>query len=146
MTADNVAWCQSFEPALSTYGALNLTNTHAASQLVSVRQEFSHLMSNDTYMYFWLTSELAMGEMRERGTGVAIPSLNSTAFRAVPVLVPDAAAVHRFTHDVEAVVAAILRNAKESQTLASVGDALLPKLMSGELAPANTIDIREVAS
>jgi len=109
------------------------------------RLRMSDLLS-PAYMYFWLTSELAMGEMRERGTGVAIPSLNSTAFRAVPVLVPDAAAVHRFTHDVEAVVAAILRNAKESQTLASVGDALLPKLMSGELAPANTIDIREVAS
>jgi type I restriction enzyme S subunit len=32
-----------------------------------------------SYLFFWLTSDSAMEEMRTRGTGVAIPGLNSTA-------------------------------------------------------------------
>jgi type I restriction enzyme S subunit len=88
---------------------------------------------SQAYVYFWLTSELAIGEMRERGTGVAIPSLNSTAFRAVPILVPNAAVVDSFSKVVEPLVSAILANAKQSRTLLMTRDALLPALLRGEL-------------
>ena len=35
------------------------------------------------YLYFWMTSEFAFAEMRIKGTGVAIPGLNSTAVRSL---------------------------------------------------------------
>ena len=93
---------------------------------------------SQAYIYFWLSSSLAMSEMRERGTGVAIPSLNSTAFGSVPVLVPSRPVVQLFTQVVEPLVAKILRNAGESHALSLTREALLPKLLSGELAPRPT--------
>lgn len=48
------------------------------------------------YLYFWLTSPFALEEMRRRGTGVAIPGLNSTAVKGMPVLVPSPEAIDRF--------------------------------------------------
>lgn len=88
---------------------------------------------SDPFLYFWLTSEPVMEEMRRKGTGVAIPGLNSTAVRSLQVLVPDYDVIKVFDRTVEPLVAQALLNAKESCTLASLRDALLPKLMSGEI-------------
>ena len=85
------------------------------------------------YLYFWLTSELAFAEMRTKGTGVAIPGLNSTAVRSLAVLVPLSADRRAFTRQAAPLVARILANAKQSRTLATLRDTLLPKLLSGEL-------------
>src|SRR5205823_2414643 len=40
------------------------------------------------YLYFWLSSALTMEEMRIKGTGVAIPGLNSTQVKSLTTLVP----------------------------------------------------------
>lgn len=89
---------------------------------------------SQSYAYFWLTSELASAEMRERGTGVAIPSLNSSALRSVPVLVPGARVVREFTQLVDPIVTSILHRASECRVLESIRETLLPKLMLGEVA------------
>jgi type I restriction enzyme S subunit len=93
---------------------------------------------SQAYIYLSLSSNLAMSEMRERGTGVAIPSLNSTAFGSVPVLVPSRPVVQRFTQIVEPLLGAILGNAKESRTFSLTRDVLLPKLLSGGFAPRSS--------
>lgn len=49
-----------------------------------------------SYLYFWLTTPLLMEEMRRRGTGVAIPGLNSTAVKELPLLVPPRQEIERF--------------------------------------------------
>ena len=86
------------------------------------------------YLYFWLTSELALAEMRIKGTGVAIPGLNSTAVRSLAVLVPPPPVVEAFTRQAAPLVTRILANAKQSRTLATLRDTLLPKLLSVELS------------
>jgi len=86
------------------------------------------------YLYFWMTAELALAEMRIKGTGVAIPGLNSTAVRSLAVLVPPSPIVEAFTRQVSPLVTRILANAKQSRTLATLRDTLLPKLLSGELS------------
>jgi type I restriction enzyme S subunit len=88
------------------------------------------------YLYFWLTSDLAFAEMRIKGTGVAIPGLNSTAVRSINVLVPPRPVVDAFTRQAQPLVSLILANAKQSHTLATLRDTLLPKLLSGELSVA----------
>ena len=60
------------------------------------------------YRYFWLTTPLIMEEMRRRGTGVAIPGLNSTAVRELPVLVPDVDSVRRFNSVAQPIVEKVL--------------------------------------
>jgi type I restriction enzyme S subunit len=90
------------------------------------------------YLYFWLTSDLVFAEMRIKGTGVAIPGLNSTAVRSLPVLVPPRSVVDAFTQQAAPLVTRLLANAKQSRTLATLRDALLPKLLSGEVVITQT--------
>jgi type I restriction enzyme, S subunit len=86
-----------------------------------------------SYLYLWLRSDFATEEMKNRGTGVAIPGLNSTAVKELPFLRPSDEVLEAFGSICEAVVARILENSKTARTLELLRDALLPKLMSGQL-------------
>jgi type I restriction enzyme S subunit len=106
----------------------------------SINEHVYRLRTNEQlsqeYLYFWLSSELAMAEMRVKGTGVAIPGLNSTAVRSLTTLVPPTLIVKAFTNQAAPLVTRILANSKQSRTLATLRDTLLPKLLSGDLSVA----------
>ncbi len=85
------------------------------------------------FLFFWLSSDLVMEEMRIKGTGVAIPGLNSTQVKTLTTLVPTSGVIRSFDGTADPLVARILAACKESRTLAALRDALLPKLISGEL-------------
>ncbi|WP_434422194.1 restriction endonuclease subunit S [Nannocystis pusilla] len=85
------------------------------------------------YLYFALESERLKDEMRVKGTGVAIPGLNSSAVRSLTFLIPPAAIIDCFDRLVGPWVSQMLLNAAESKTLADIRDQLLPRLLSGEL-------------
>ncbi|MBL8623488.1 MAG: restriction endonuclease subunit S [Myxococcales bacterium] len=85
------------------------------------------------FLYFQLASDSSLDEMRRRGTGVAIPGLNSTSARALSFPLPPAGLVAAFSTVAEPLLARIFANGKESRTLAELRDLLLPKLLSGEL-------------
>jgi type I restriction enzyme S subunit len=59
--------------------------------------------------------------------------LNSTAVRSLTTLSPPEEISRRYEGLCEPMVRAILNNASESYTLAKTRDALLPKLISGEI-------------
>lgn len=113
----------------------------------SINEHVYRLRSNDhlsqEYLYFWMTSEFALAEMRIKGTGVAIPGLNSTAVRSLAVLVPPQPIVEAFTNQASPLVTRILSNAKQSRILATLRDTLLPKLLSGELQVPEAIRLIE---
>jgi type I restriction enzyme, S subunit len=88
---------------------------------------------SQAYFYFWLESDEIMEEMRNRGTGVAIPGLNSTALSGISISIPPKELLNKFSNYVEPLISKIFANAKESRTLASLRDSLLPKLMRGEV-------------
>lgn len=92
---------------------------------------------SEPYLYFWLTSEPALDFMRMVGTGAAIPGLNSTAFKSIPVGVPPARLHGELIPLLDAVVAAALGCAKEAMTLRQQRDELLPLLMSGAVTPGD---------
>jgi type I restriction enzyme S subunit len=85
------------------------------------------------YLYCWLSSEPTMEEMRRRGTGVAIPGLNSTAVKGLPMVVPPTDLLTTFSGRAAPLVELALKQARESRVLAQLRDALLPPLISGEL-------------
>jgi type I restriction enzyme S subunit len=85
------------------------------------------------YLYFWLCSDSAMDEMRKRGTGVAVPGLNSAQVREVGVLLPPPGLLDRFSETVAPLMRRIFANCNQSRTLTELRGALLPKLLSGEL-------------
>lgn len=84
----------------------------------------------EPYLYFWLSTDTAMAAMRRLGTGAAIPGLNSTALRAVPVANPPSDVRALLLPALEALVAEALAAASEAHRLAQARDQLLPLLLS----------------
>ena len=85
------------------------------------------------FLFFWLSSDPVLEEMRRRGTGVAIPGLNSTAVKDLPIALPPNGVIEKFSAVAEPLVSLALKSSKESRALAQLRDALLPKLLSGEV-------------
>ena len=97
------------------------------------------------YLYFWLSSEAAETEMRNRGTGVAIPGLNSTQVKSLTTLVPTEPVLAHFARACGPLISRILANCNEARALAAIRDALLPRLISGEIR-SSALGRREAAS
>ncbi|MGH8613033.1 MAG: restriction endonuclease subunit S [Gammaproteobacteria bacterium] len=120
-----------FEPHVSMFG-----NGFPFDQMCINEHVYRLRMSrplSQTFGYFWLASGPLMNEMRIRGTGVAIPGLNSTAAREIPVVHPPVDRLERFDALAAPLVDKALNASQEAHLLAQLRDTLLPKLMSGEL-------------
>lgn len=86
-----------------------------------------------TYLYYWLWSDAVMHELKHRGGKAAIPGINQSDVRELKITVPSGQILERFTTIAEPIVATILNNAKRIQSLSSLRDTLLPRLISGQL-------------
>jgi type I restriction enzyme, S subunit len=120
-----------FEPHLTLVGDGFPFDTFAINEHVyrlRAKPDFGQAL-----LYFWLSSDLAMEEMRIKGTGVAIPGLNSTQVKTLTTLVPTPDVTRSFDIFVEPMISRILANCNEAQSLAKMRNLLLPKLMSGEI-------------
>jgi len=121
-----------FEPHVTMFGDGFPFSTCAINEHVyrlRANPEFGQLL-----LFFWLSSELAMEEMRVNGTGVAIPGLNSTQARSLTVLVPPPSIAKEFDEAVDPAVRRLLAASSESRSLGALLGALLPRLVSGELS------------
>jgi type I restriction enzyme S subunit len=87
----------------------------------------------EPYLYFWLSTETSTAAMRRLGTGAAIPGLNSTALKSVPVAIPPTNIQQRLFTALEALVGEALAAASEARRLAKARDELLPLLLSGQV-------------
>ena len=67
------------------------------------------------------------------GEGTVFGSINSKALKGLPVALPDDAAIREFEKETAPIDAKIRSNEAESRSLAALRDALLPKLMSGDI-------------
>jgi len=120
-----------FEPHVTLFGdgfpfAKCAINEHVYR--LRAKEEFGQNL-----LYFWLSSDFTMEEMRVKGTGVAIPGLNSTQAKSLTTLVPPASVACAFNRLVEPCISRLLHACNESRTLAILRDTLSPKLISGEL-------------
>ena len=120
-----------FEPHVTLIGDGFPFETAAINEHVYRLRARPHV--GQEFLFFWLSSDLVMEEMRIKGTGVAVPGLNSTQVKSLTTLLPSTAVVEAFAQYAEPCVARVLAACKESRTLTSLRDALLPKLISGEL-------------
>jgi len=120
-----------FEPHVTMFGDGFPFETCAINEHVyrlRAREEFGQNL-----LFFSLSSESVMEEMRVKGTGVAIPGLNSTQMKSLTTLVPTGEVARAFDALVEPLIARILTACTDSRALATLRDALLPKLLSGEV-------------
>ena len=120
-----------FEPHLTLFGDGFPFDTGAINEHVYRIRAKKELGQN--LLFFWLSSDLVMEEMRIKGTGVAIPGLNSTQLKSLTTLVPTREVALAFDGLVEPWITRVLAACNESRTLAALRGALLPKLISGQL-------------
>jgi type I restriction enzyme S subunit len=87
-----------------------------------------------TFLYFWLWSDAVMHELKHRGGKAAIPGINQTDVKELKLSVPSANVLNKFEEITKPLVGTILNNSKSIQSLANLRDALLPRLISGQLS------------
>jgi len=85
------------------------------------------------FLYFWFSSPRMDIEMRQRGTGAAIPGLNSSAVRDLPLLQPPEHLLTKIQGLLDPLLDLILQSAKVSRRSSQLRDALLPELLSGRI-------------
>ena len=81
------------------------------------------------YVYHFVKSK----DLASLNAGSAVPSMTTDILNAMELLIPDADSLSRFESIVAPMFLTMQQNTQESSKLAETRDALLPRLMSGEL-------------
>ena len=108
---------------------------------VAINQGFIGILPHDEisnlFMLYW--SEASHDEIINHANGSTFLEISKSNFRQLPVVVPDEPAMKKFDDLARPLYNRIVSNERQSRTLSSLRDALLPKLISGEMR-VNTRD------
>jgi len=109
--------------------------TAIAETPVAVNQGIAAVLCGDTvpnyYAYFWIKENLDV--IRSHANGSTFLEISKGNLRRIGMLVPQGPTLRRFRDLVAPLFRRLADNLTESRTLAAIRDALLPKLISGEL-------------
>ena len=83
------------------------------------------------YMLFWCQQN--MEGIKARANGSTFMEISKKAFRLIPVLVPPRPVIDAFMAVAAALFDRLVENERQAQTLATLRDTLLPRLISGRL-------------
>jgi type I restriction enzyme S subunit len=89
----------------------------------------------DYYIHFLL--KRAINELQQNTHGTVFETITRQTFDGVEIIVPPAILAQKFDVIIQSHLEKIRNNLMESRTLAQIRDALLPKLMSGEIRVDN---------
>lgn len=114
----------------ATVGAFAL-----AQEPTSVNQGFITVQTRGSVPQMWLFHEMRyrVSEYLSWANGATFLELSRGNFKKLPVLLADDAAMQRFADSASTLHGLASRLTEENRTLAATRDALLPKLMSGEV-------------
>jgi type I restriction enzyme S subunit len=87
-----------------------------------------------TYLYLATTEDDFVAHLTNRATGAAYPAVSSTDFQDAPLVRPDDMTLAAFHERCLPMLEMKHQLLAQNERLAEVRDALLPKLMSGEIA------------
>ena len=83
------------------------------------------------YMYFWCRQN--MDNIKGRANGSTFMEISKKAFRPIPALVPAPELVKAFVETAGALFERLTENERQTKTLSTLRDTLLPRLISGQL-------------
>ena len=83
------------------------------------------------YMLFWCQQNMEV--IKGRANGSTFMEISKKAFRPIPALLPPSEVVQQFMEAASALFEKLIENEKQAQTLATLRDTLLPRLISGQL-------------
>ncbi len=107
--------------------------TWADSDFFPIDTTFYVMPRTEGVSLYYLFHALVALDLPSLGADSAVPGLNRNMAYMSQVLLPDQRLVESFTEYAAAFRARIAANTKQNWTLATVRDALLPKLLSGEI-------------
>ncbi|MFC1783588.1 restriction endonuclease subunit S [Planctomycetota bacterium] len=87
------------------------------------------------FLYFLIRN--AVDDLQRSGHGSVFNTITRNTFETIDIPLPDSKIIEKFDQMVKDVLARIKTNLKETITLAALRDALLPKLLSGEIRIKN---------
>ena len=93
------------------------------------------------YMLFWCRQN--MENIKGRANGSTFMEISKKAFRPIPALVPPPEIVQEFVEVAGVLFERLIENEKQAQTLATLRDTLLPRLISGQLRLPEVIALVE---
>ena len=116
---------------IATPGLVIITSKEAQTN-----QQINSVVPNnqsETVFWYWVFRHLA-DEIRASGSGGSVLSnLSTSRFSRLNVLAPPKELIRLYSIKCQALFESILCNEKETLTLATLRDTLLPKLISGEI-------------
>lgn len=83
------------------------------------------------YMLYWCRQN--MESIKARANGSTFMEISKKAFRPIPALIPPPEIVNAFAEAAGALFDRLVENEKQAQTLSTLRDTLLPRLISGQL-------------
>ena len=83
------------------------------------------------YMLFWCQQNMEV--IKGRANGSTFMEISKKVFRPIPALVPSSEVVQQFMEVASTLFDKLIENEKQAQTLATLRDTLLPRLISGQL-------------
>ena len=102
---------------------------------ISINQGIIAMICNSIlpnyYVFFWVKNNIEI--IKGKAGGTTFAEISKKNFRPIPVLKPDTNILKMFVFLVEPLYKQIVENVISSKMLTSIRDALLPKLISGEL-------------
>ena len=106
-----------------------------AAMPVAINQGFIALKCNERASNYFMLNwcQTNMPEIESRATGTTFAEISKQNFRPIRVVLPPKELMAAFTSKVTPLYAQITANLHQSRTLATLRDALLPKLLSGEI-------------
>lgn len=84
-------------------------------------------------MAMHLFSETLIGYADRLSNGAKMPRVNWKDLAAYPIIIPSAEVAERLNEEINPLVACMMENTHQAQTLTQLRDTLLPKLISGEI-------------
>jgi type I restriction enzyme S subunit len=93
------------------------------------------------FVYLAATAAANIGALQHLADGAAYPAVNPEVVAATLVARPDEKVADRFALTVHPLLAKLANNEQESRTLGDLRDALLPKLISGEMRLKDAEDL-----
>jgi type I restriction enzyme S subunit len=103
---------------------------------VAVNQGFIAIppggMLSSAFLLFWI--HFNMDQILSRAGGTTFQEISKRNFRPLPSIVPSPDILERFTLAAQPLIERITNNERESRNVERVRDALLPRLLSGELS------------
>ncbi len=94
------------------------------------------------YVLHW--AEYSMEEIKGRANGTTFLEVSKANFRTLGIIVPNKEALLAFEEVVGGLYKQVVLNLEESRTLAALRDALLPKLLSGEVGADGILEKMEM--